>query len=95
MKLTEKQLQAIIDTYEKLDLTTKNAERAGCLDANGPLFEAIWTGFENMLAIMDEDSWISWYIYDNEMGKKDLSVTINSKKFKVKTVKTLLRVINS
>jgi len=95
MKLNEKQLKTIIASYERLDLATKNAERAGCIDPKGPLFDAIWTGFENMLAIVDKDSWISWYIYDNDMGKKDFSVTINSKKFKVKTVKTLLRIINS
>ena len=95
MKLNEKQLNVIISSYEKLDKATKDAEKAGCLEMNGPLFEAIWRGFENMLAIVDQDSWISWYIYDNDMGKKDFVVTVGSKKFKVKTTKTLLRIINS
>lgn len=95
MKLNEKQLKTILTSYEELDLATKHAERAGCLDVNGPLFDAIWSGFERMLSVVDKDSWISWYIYDNDMGKKEHSVTINSKKFKVKTVKTLLRIINS
>lgn len=95
MKLNEKQLDVIISSYEKLDQAAKDAEKAGCLDINGPLFNAMWTGFENILAIVDQDSWISWYIYDNDMGKKGLAVTVGSKKFKVKTTKTLLRIINS
>ena len=95
MKLNEKQLNTIIDSYEKLDQATKEAEKAGCLDINGPLFEAMWNGFENMLAIVDQCSWISWYIYDNEMGKKGLQATVGPKKYKVKTTKTLLRIINS
>ena len=95
MKLNETQIKTIIDAYKSLDLATKKAVEAGCLNPEGPLFCAIWTGFENMLAIMDEDSWISWYIYDNDMGKNDFSVTINSRKFKVKNIKTLLRIINA
>jgi hypothetical protein len=95
MKLNEEQLNTIIASYERLDIATKNAERAGCLDMNGPLFDAIWRGFENVVSVVDEDTWISWFIYDNDMGKKGLSVTINEKKMKVKTVKALLKIMNS
>lgn len=95
MKLTEGQLETIIDSYVELNQATEAAIKAGCLDVNGPLHEAIWRGFENVLAIVDQYSWISWYIHENDMGKKGLSVTIDSKKFKVKTMKTLLRIINS
>jgi hypothetical protein len=62
---------------------------------NGPLFDAIWRGFENVLSVVDDGAWISWFIYDNDMGKKGLSVVIDSKKIKVKTVKALLKIINS
>jgi hypothetical protein len=95
MKLNEEQLNTIIASYERLDIATKNAEKAGCLDMNGPLFDAIWRGFENVVSVVDEDAWISWFIYDNDMGKKGLSVTINEKKMKVKTVKALLKIMNS
>jgi hypothetical protein len=95
MKLNEKQLNTIIASYERLDIATKNAEKAGCLDMTGPLFDAIWRGFENVLSVVDDGAWISWFIYDNDMGKKGLSVVIDSKKIKVKTVKALLKIINS
>ena len=36
-----------------------------------------------------------WYGCDNDMGKKGLSVIIDGKKMKVKTVKALLKIINS
>jgi hypothetical protein len=93
MKLNEKQLNIIIDSYNRLDIAIENAENAGCFDIDGPLYDAIWRGFGNLIAIVDQDSWISWYINDNDMGKKGLSVVIDSKKIKVKTVKALLRVM--
>jgi hypothetical protein len=94
MKLNEEQLESIIDSYVKLNQATEAAIKAGCLDVNGPLFEAIWHVFENVLAIVDQHSCILWYIHENDMGKKELSVTIDSKNFKVKTTKTLLGIIN-
>jgi hypothetical protein len=93
MKLNEEQLNIIIASHQRLDIATENAEKAGCLDSNGPLFEAIWSGFENVISIVDQDSWISWFVYDNDVGKKGLTVVIDSKKIKVKTVKALLRVM--
>lgn len=95
MKLNEKQLESIISSYKSLDLACDKAREAGCLDINGNLFDAIWRGFDNVIAVVDQDSWISWYIYDNEMGEKGLIVTVGPKKYKVKTIKTLLKIINS
>ena len=95
MKLNEKQLKTIIDAHLALGIATDNAVKAGCLDINGPLFDACWRGFENVVSVVDEGDWISWFVYDNDMGKNGLSVTINEKKMKVKTVKALLKIINS
>jgi len=95
MKLNEEQLKTIIDAHEKLGIATDQAIEAGCLDPNGPLFDAIWRGISSVIDVVDNDSWISWYVYDNLMGKKGLTVTIDSKKIKVKTVKALLKIMNS
>jgi hypothetical protein len=48
-----------------------------------------------VVSVVDDGAWISWFVYDNDMGKKGLSVTINEKKMKVKTVKALLKIMNS
>jgi hypothetical protein len=95
MKLNEEQLKIIIDAHLALEIATDNAIKAGCLDVNGPLFAACWRGFENVVSVVDEGAWISWFVYDNDMGKKGFSVTIDGKKMKVKTVKALLKIINS
>jgi len=95
MKLNEKQLKMIIDAHVALGIATDKAFDAGCLDINGPLFDAVWRGFERVVSVVDDGAWISWFVYDNDMGKKGLTVIIDSKKIKVKTVKTLLKIMNS
>ena len=95
MKLTEEQLEDIIIAYENLEMACTNALRAGCLDIDGPLYDRIWRGFEDILSIMDPHDWISWYIHDNEMGKRGLTAEIFSKKYEVKNLKTLVEVMNA
>ena len=95
MKLTEEQLETIIIAYENLYMACTNALRAGCLDIDGPLYDRMWRGFEAILSIIDQHDWISWYIHDNEMGKKGLTAEIGCKKYKVKNLKTLLEVMNA
>lgn len=95
MKLTEEQLETIVTAYENLNMACTNALRAGCLDIDGPLYDRIWRGFDDILSIIDPHDWISWYIHDNEMGKRGLTAEIFSKKYEVKNLKTLLEVINA
>ena len=95
MKLTQEQLETIIIAHENLYMACTNALRAGCLDIDGPLYDRIWRGFDDILSIIDPHDWISWYIHDNEMGKKALIAEIGSKKYKVKNLKTLLEVMNA
>lgn len=95
MKLTEKQLEMIIATYERLDSATDAAEKAGCLCVDGPLHEAIWDRFECVIALFDPHEWIPWYIHENDMGKNALEAEIGSRIIKVKSIKDLLKVINA
>ena len=95
MKLTEEQLKDIIVAYENLDMACTNALRAGCLDIDGPLYDRIWRGFDDIVSIIDPHGWITWYINDNEMGKRGLIAEIFSKKYEVRDLKTLLEVMNA
>lgn len=94
MKLTEEQLKDIIATYENLDMACTNALRAGCLDVDGPLYDRIWRGFDDLLSIIDPHDWISWYIHDNDMGRNGLEAELGSKIVKVKNLKTLIQVMS-
>lgn len=95
MKLTEEQLKDIIVAYENLDMACTNALRAGCLDIDGPLYDRIWRGFDDIVSIIDPHGWITWYIKDNEMGKRGHIAEIFSKKYEVRDLKTLLEVMNA
>ena len=72
MKLTEEQLKTILERYSDMYHACVDAEKAGCLDIDGPLSNAFWMGFESVLSIIDPHDWISWYIHDNDMGAKGL-----------------------
>ncbi len=95
MKLTEEQLEDIIIAYDNLDTACTNALRAGCLDIDGPLYDRMWRGFDDILSIIDPHGWVTWYIHDNEMGKRGLTAEIFSKKYEVKNLKNLLEVMNA
>ncbi len=95
MKLNEEQLETIIIAYENLDTACTNALRAGCLDIDGPLYDRMWRGFDDILSIIDPHGWVTWYIHDNEMGKRGLTAEIFSKKYEVRNLKDLLGVMNA
>lgn len=95
MKLNEEQLKDIIVAYENLDAACTNALRAGCLDMDGPLYDAMWRGFDDIVSVIDPHGWITWYIHDNDMGAKGLEAEIFSKKYEVRDLKTLLEVMNA
>ncbi len=95
MKLTEEQLKTILAAYERLDLAASKAIEVGCLDPDGPLYDAIWRGFDDMLQVVDSHDWITWYIYDNAMGRNGFEVEVGSKKLKVKNLKNLLEAMNA
>jgi hypothetical protein len=63
-------VDGIVADYRRLDNACDSALKAGAMDANGPLYEAIWRSFQGMLERIDEDGWINWFIYDNDCGKK-------------------------
>lgn len=74
----------IVDTiaadYQKLSAACDAAIAIGCMDINGPLFEAIWRNFENMLNMIDDDGLIDWYVNENKCGAKGLSHSAGKKK---------------
>ena len=59
----------IVADYKHLNHACNAAMKAGCLDINGSLFDAIWRTFSRMLERIDVDGWIAWHIYENEIGR--------------------------
>ena len=66
-------IDSVLVVYVRLNHFCNAAISAGAMDSNGPLFDAIWRGFETMLKHIDHDGWIRWHIYENDCGKKRLA----------------------
>lgn len=66
-----------------------------------PLSRAIWKTFDayvetTSLLVGDaskSDSWLSWYIWDNECGKRKMEATVDGVTYKVTGTKVLAKVI--
>jgi len=67
-------LKVAQEAYEKISETTHAACNIGAMDQNGPLYEAIWDSFENMLKLIDINGWFYWWLYENDCGRKGYQV---------------------
>jgi hypothetical protein len=64
-------VDGIVTDYRRLDNACDAAIKAGAMDPSGPLNDAIWRSFQGMLDRIDVDGWITWFIYENDCGKKE------------------------
>jgi hypothetical protein len=67
--------------------------------ADSEFIDEIWTMFDlyiknTEMLLEDEFNFLSWYIFDNECGERELTCKIkNGAEFKIKTIKQLLNAI--
>jgi hypothetical protein len=90
-----KHWQGVIETltasYNRLDDACNAAIKAGCMDTEGRLHEAIWGAFEDAVQIIDPDGWLDWWLWDNGRG---MLASVNGKTPKpVKTAAQMARLI--
>ena len=90
-QLTIEELNKILDSYIALKKVMDKAYDAGFMDINGSFYNTVWKAFEDTVNIVDPDGWITWYIYDNDMGEKELTVVIDEKEFAVENRRNLLK----
>lgn len=67
-------IDEIVKDYIALEAACDACFAAGVMVTHGPLFNAIWGNHERMLDRIDYDGYISWYLYENDMGEKKLNV---------------------
>jgi hypothetical protein len=65
----------LVEAYKKLDAACDAAIKAGCMDVNGPLHEAIWEAHQLSIEAVDVESFLSWFIYDNDCGKNGMQAS--------------------
>jgi hypothetical protein len=93
-----KHWQGVIETltasYNRLDDACNAAIKAGCMDTEGTLHEAIWGAFEDAVTIIDPDCWLDWWLWDNGRGGRGMLASVNGKESKpVKTAAQMARLI--
>jgi hypothetical protein len=66
-----------------------------------PLIDEYHKLFDEYLKLIEEKlgdsktNWVSWYIFDNDCGKKNFKVTVNGVEFKIGSIKQLVtKVLN-
>jgi len=94
-QLTIEQLNKILDSYIALKKAMDKACDAGFMDIDGSFYNTVWKAFEDAVDIIDPESWIMWYIYDNDMGERGMQVKIGDEEFSVENRRDLLKVMNS
>ena len=86
-RLTKRRTAAAIEK-------TNAAIKAGCMDSEGRLHEAIWGAFEDAVEIIDPDSWLDWWLWDNGRGGRGMLAGANGKKPRaIRTAAQMARVI--
>lgn len=89
----DEKIKKIVSTYNNLNEKCSAAENAGTLDPEGKLFIAIWAVFDEMLSIIDQRDWISWYVFDNDCGAKRMEAGHGDVLSEITTPKKLARLI--
>jgi hypothetical protein len=77
VQIKKQWLDGIIKKYSQLNDACDAVIKVGAMDIEGPLCQAIWGAWEHLLQQCDHDDWISWYIYDNDCGKKSRRVYLS------------------
>jgi len=86
-------VKTIINSYHRLSAACDAYRAIGAMEVDGELHNAIWTSFEHMLSIIDEDGWISWFIYENDCGKRKMKAGYDGKNKVIDTPEKLVKLI--
>lgn len=91
-------LDKIIFHYRQIESSFDTVYKIGFLDYDSLFVNSIWQSFEGMLDIIEKQldtTWISWYIFDNQCGEKNLRAKNESMKKpkEIKTTKDLAQLI--
>ena len=89
----EIKITSLVEDYKQLTACCDAAYDAGALDPEGKLYTAIWNAYDNMLQHIDVAGWISWYIFDNDCGAKEMEAGYGDEINTIKTPLDLARLI--
>ena len=94
----EQNIQEAIDYFDKLtEFDNKIVDIFGDSGESNYL-DTIWHLFDDYLdgisaKIGDKNQWLSWFLFENQKGKRKFGVEIDGNKITVKNVADLLKVL--
>lgn len=94
MKVKKTDIARLIEHHKKLSDVIHTAEKAGVMDIDGVLFDAIWVAWQSAVDIFDPHGWISWYIYDNEYGNRGMTGGYTDTAGPVRSIDDLVKLMN-
>lgn len=92
-------INKLIQKYHAINKASDKLESAiGQFNENSPIFVALWDNFDFTVDLVsdlvdDNNEWIPWFIWDNDLGKNLLTAKIGQFQRKIKNVNELVKII--
>ena len=86
-------IDKIVGNYKELSAACDVAYDAGCLDIDGKLHTAIWKSFDVLMACVEQQEWLEWYIYDNDCGAAKMEAGFDEAVNPIKNSRDLAKLI--
>lgn len=91
-------IKRVVEACRNLNRLYDRVDAVMGVNCEKPLFKVAYDVFERYLESVsvilgDDAGWLSWYIWDNECGRRGLEASLNGKMVKITTPRLLLRVI--
>jgi len=97
LEIAVRDLQNFFEEQKKLDLLLKaiSPSNTGVVEFGNYFIDAYINVLEKSFG--DNFNWISWFVFENDFGKKGMQAKASPDKklVKIKTVKQLYRIINA
>lgn len=99
-------VKELVKHHDALNKQYEDLHKLTRCDVDSPLFNAVWKAYDSYINVVsaligdtqrnDWDSWVSWYIYDNNCGRSGLPAGVSGNKMKpIRTVEDLVRLIHA
>lgn len=93
-----KLIKDLIKHYQELTANFDQIDKLFGADYDSNFFTAFWKAFDSYVELVqdtvgDHFQWVSWFIYDNQCGKANMTCILNGNNCKVKTVEKLVELI--
>ena len=96
----DERLQPIKDYRQRCDEANEALQKWAdnsfvCVDIGGKLLDAYVAALSRELGDNSKDTWLSWFIWENDFGVRGHECTVNGEKYTITNTADLLEVIEA